>query len=252
MSVYPDDVPVPADLKAAYSSADFLLQTSQIIVALLAPETPNQVASDAVQRATERAMDLRRKIKKCEVTILKVTNEITSANRETVKIASRSHGDFPNAHRAALDIGALVCELMWDGCYRERGFDSEEELYSLPLDAKTVEAGLPYITDQLRGLLSRQDWRELRGRLLIERDTTACARLRGLDGRIVGRTGRGDDPPTPLADGTIKDSLIWLKGKQYKLARGLRELLSYLLLNPDVAEETVNRHCGMSVSVQPR
>jgi hypothetical protein len=52
----------------------------------------------------------------------------------------------------------------------------------------------------------------------------------------------------PLADGTVKDSRIWLKGKPYRLTLGLRGLLNYLLANPNVSEEQVIKEFGMSGS----
>jgi hypothetical protein len=54
--------------------------------------------------------------------------------------------------------------------------------------------------------------------------------------------------PEPPADGTVKASRIWLKGKPYRLTPGLRDLLAYLLANPSVPEERVIEHCGMSCS----
>jgi hypothetical protein len=48
------------------------------------------------------------------------------------------------------------------------------------------------------------------------------------------------------ADGTLEGNRIWLKGERYRLTEGLRDLLSYLLANPGVAEEDVIRHFGMS------
>jgi hypothetical protein len=55
-------------------------------------------------------------------------------------------------------------------------------------------------------------------------------------------------PAGPLADGTVKDARIWLKGKPYALTQGLRDLLSYLLANPGVSEERVIREFGWSGS----
>jgi hypothetical protein len=61
--------------------------------------------------------------------------------------------------------------------------------------------------------------------------------------------GGGQEPETPaLADGTIKDSRIWLKGKAYRLTQGLRILLSYLLANHGVSEDAVIAHCAFSSS----
>ena len=52
----------------------------------------------------------------------------------------------------------------------------------------------------------------------------------------------------PLTDGTVKSGRIWLKGKLYPLTPGLRELLKYLLTNPNVSEEQVIRDLGLSGS----
>jgi hypothetical protein len=194
---YPEDEAIPADLNQAYGSAEFLRDTSQTVVGLLARELPDKVDTEAVNWATELALELRRNFNLCRESILAATNEITSANRVPVKVGWWPNRYFPNAHRATLEIAALVCEVVWDGCYRERGFGSERELYSLPLDAQIVRAGRPYIAEQLRRLLDREAWDALESRLLIERATTAHDRLRDLDRRIQGSAGRTDGPRAP-------------------------------------------------------
>jgi hypothetical protein len=55
-------------------------------------------------------------------------------------------------------------------------------------------------------------------------------------------------PAPAAADGTVKDSRIWLKGKPYCFTPGLRDLLSYLLANANVSEEQVIKDFGMSGS----
>jgi hypothetical protein len=192
---YPEDEAIPADLNEAYGSAEFLRDTSQTVVGLLARELSDKVDTEAVSWATELALELRRNLKLCRESILGATNEITSANRVPVKVGWWPNRYFPNAHRATLDIAALVCEVVWDGCYRERGFGSERELYSLPLDARIVRAGRPYIAEQLRQLLDKEAWDALEARLLIERATTAHDRLRDLRRQIQASARRTDGPP---------------------------------------------------------
>ena len=180
-SVYPDgdEFALPSDLRAAYRSASYLLETSEkIVFCILATDSTEEREMDLIQRATESAIELRSRIKECESSILTLTHEITSVNRETVRLTSRSNHDFPNAHRATLDVAALVCEVIWDGCYRERGFRSEGELYSLPLTVELVTNGLPYIADQLHGLLGLQNWDQLKQQLMIEAATVAHVRTR--------------------------------------------------------------------------
>src|SRR5262249_60498579 len=122
-------------------------------------------------------LELRNRIKECGASILAVTNEITAANREPLSFARR-YADSPNAHSAALDAGALVCELVWDGTYRERGFDSEGERYALPLTPEIVESRLRVIAELLETMLGEEelrdhDWRWLGQRLMIEAATAA-------------------------------------------------------------------------------
>jgi hypothetical protein len=58
----------------------------------------------------------------------------------------------------------------------------------------------------------------------------------------------GIKPPaeTPQADGTIDGTRIWLDGQSYRMAEGLRGLLSYLLGRDGATEDAVIRHCGYS------
>jgi hypothetical protein len=190
--VYPDPenypTPLPPDLRAAFLSAEFLLDKSTAIASLLTlplrrtllggsrddSDLTSAITLADVTKAITHALELRGKIKECESAILACTNEITSTNKTPVQAARL----FENAHRALLDTGALVCELVWDGAYRERGFDSPQELYSLPLTPEVVIAGLPVIAPSLQHFLGWQDWEALRRVLLIEIATTAAARSR--------------------------------------------------------------------------
>ena len=56
------------------------------------------------------------------------------------------------------------------------------------------------------------------------------------------------DQGAPTADGTIRNSRIWLKGKPYRLTPGLRDMLSYLLGKPGISEKQVIINFGMSGS----
>jgi hypothetical protein len=76
--------------------------------------------------------------------------------------------------------------------------------------------------------------------LAEEQERTDAANLAAeADGECQQRTPQ-------LAEGTIMNSRIWLRGQFYRLTLGLRGLLSYLLLNPGVSEEQVIKHCAMS------
>jgi hypothetical protein len=129
-SVYPSlelSPPLPPDLRAAFDSAEYLLDTCPYIVELLTcHEDWCETQREAIERAIILASQLSSRIKECESSILAVTDEITEASPAGVKLSSRID-EFPNAHRALLDAGALVCELIWDGAYKER-----RSLFSAP------------------------------------------------------------------------------------------------------------------------
>jgi hypothetical protein len=60
------------------------------------------------------------------------------------------------------------------------------------------------------------------------------------------RRPRDGDPLPPAAppDGTVDGRQIWLGGRPRYLPEGLRNLLSYVLLNRGVSDDAVIRHCA--------
>jgi len=249
-SVYPDwmAAQLPPDLKAAFSSAKYLIETARSIVwwveIAALPDEDRQAdswkRSDALPILMKRTKALFGKIKECESFILGVAEEIADANRRPVKVTSRI-ASFPDAHRAALDIGALVCEVIWDGTFQKRGFPSSRELYSLPLTPKDVEASLPYISDQFRGLLGQQDWYELSNLLQSEAATTAQARQnQSGPGELQKMATRRDFVESARNETNTPNFAAWAGDERVTLAIVFTDIVGSTALGEELKDETMN------------
>jgi hypothetical protein len=110
-----------------------------------------------------------------------------------------------------------------------------ERLRDLDRDGTTARVIWPWLCQEQPALA--KPWRS----------RPAAAPL-AVEAKAPAPGGAGPQLEAPPADGTLKNARIWLKGKPYRLTQGLRDLLSYLLANPNVSEEQVIKDFGMSSS----
>jgi hypothetical protein len=189
---------LPADLAAAYDSASYLREASRTICHLVSEATETEPPCEALQVAAKLANELRQMLKECQLRISPLSGEITRANGERPEPVHRFASVFPNAHSQMLDIAGLICEVVWDCSFRERGFWSLLELISLPLTPEVMRAALPCIQGQLHRLLGKLKWEELRSLLWTEAENTARAR----EGSAQPESGRVNPPDNQLTAAT--------------------------------------------------
>ena len=179
-----------------------------------------------VERLTQRLIDLGNRLDEAE-RALKVGNveeRLTNAHKKSegkpVRLNERS---FPSEHRAALDLCRRKVKELRSYYWLEKGkrpgsIDADRLCKTLRCEAE--EAKHCWIA-----VGNAKDGQERKGE---------CKPPAGV---------QQDGNP---ADGTLKDSRIWLKGKPYRLTTGLRKLLNFILEPSGASVEAAIKHCGFS------